>query len=333
MDKVKSMFSMLSEMFPPSASFTEKDVPDVAGKIFLVTGGSSGVGLELCRILYHRGGRVIVAGRSEQAYNDAVTNIKANPARGLKDFPKGSLEFLKLDLSDLTTIKPAAQELLAKVNRLDIAWYNAGVMTPPAGSKTAQGYELQWGTNVVAHFLLNRFLSPLQLKTALSAPKGSVRTIWVSSSAHHFGPAPYGIHFEDINYEHTNKKPRSFTTYGQSKVGDVLCAHEYANLVSDKGIVSLSLNPGNLKSNLQRHYGFIVRQVMGRMFLYPPRLGGLTELYAGFAPEPAANKGFTYITPWGRIGILNKDVKIGLERYDTGKKLWAILEKETDKYM
>jgi retinol dehydrogenase-12 len=67
-----------------------------------------------------------------------VTNIKENPAKDLKDFPKGSLEFLKLDLNDLTTIKPAAQELLAKVNRLDIASYNAGVMTPPVGSKTAQ---------------------------------------------------------------------------------------------------------------------------------------------------------------------------------------------------
>ncbi|KAK9339546.1 hypothetical protein V1521DRAFT_427139 [Lipomyces starkeyi] len=309
MDKVRWFFSMFSEMFPPSATFTEKDVPDVAGKVFLVTGGSSGVGLELCRILYHRGGRVIVAGRSEQAYNDA------------------------LDLNDLTTIKPAAQELLAKVNRLDIAWYNAGVMTPPVGSKTAQGYELQWGTNVVAHFLLNRFLSPLQLKTAQSAPKGSVRTIWVSSSAHHFGPGPYGINFDDINYEHADKKPRPFTTYSQSKVGDILCAYEYANLVSDKGILSLSLNPGNLKSNITRNSGFIARQVIGRMFLYPPRQGGLTELYSGFAPEPAENKGFTYVIPWGRIGTPNKDVKIGLEQYDTGKKLWAILEKETDKYM
>ncbi|KAK9484057.1 hypothetical protein V1527DRAFT_484308 [Lipomyces starkeyi] len=333
MDKVRWFFSFLPEMFPPSATFTEKDVPDVAGKVFLVTGGSSGLGLELCRILYHRGGQVIVAGRSEQAYNDAVTNIKANPPKDLKDFPKGSLEFLKLDLNDLTTIKPAAQELLAKVNRLDIAWYNAGVMTPPVGSKTAQGYELQWGTNVVAHFLLNRFLSPLQLKTAESAPKGSVRTIWVASSAHHFGPGPYGINFDDINYEHADKKPSPFTTYSQSKVGAILCAYEYASLVSDKGIVSLSLNPGNLKSNITRNSGFILRQVIGRMLLYPPRLGGLTELYAGFAPEPAANKGCTYVIPWGRIGTLYKDVKIGLEQHDTGKKLWAILENETDKYM
>ncbi|KAK9481558.1 hypothetical protein V1527DRAFT_486490 [Lipomyces starkeyi] len=306
MDKVRWLFRLLSEMFRPSATFTEKDVPDVTGKVFLVTGGSSGVGLELCRILYHRGGRVIVAGRSEQAYNDAVTNIKANPAKDLKDFPKGSLEFLKLDLSNLTTIKPAAQELLAKVNRLDIAWFNAGVMKPPAGTKTAQQYELQWGTNVVAHFLLNRFLSPLQLKTAQSALSGL-------SGFHR----PYGMNFDDINYEHSNKKPCSFTTYGQSKVGDVF--------VCVRGILSLSLNPGNLKSNLQ--------QVIGRMLLYPPRLGGLTELYAGFAPEPAPNKGFTYIIPWGRIGVLNKYVKIGLEQYDSGKKLWAILESETDKYM
>ncbi|KAK9352755.1 hypothetical protein V1523DRAFT_450775 [Lipomyces doorenjongii] len=173
--------------------------------------------------------------------------------------------------------------LTAVINRLDIARYNADVMTPPVGSKTAQRRRCQKPLSG-----LSGFYRPL-----ITLAQGLMESI---STA--------------VN---TRTKTRPFTTYGQSKLGDVLCASEYANLVSDKGILSLSLNPGNLKSNLQRHYGFIVRQVMGRTFLYPPRLGGLTELYAGFAPEPAANKGFTYIIPWGRIGILNKGGKIGLE--------------------
>ncbi|KAK9235058.1 hypothetical protein V1525DRAFT_365726 [Lipomyces kononenkoae] len=333
MERIRELFRLLSESFPPSPKFTETDVPDLSQKVLLVTGGSSGIGLELSRVLYHRGGRVIIAGRSEKSYNEAVSDIKANPPKGLNKFSKGSMEFLKIDLSDLTTIKPAAQDLLARVDRLDIAWYNAGVMIPPVGSKTKQGYELQWGTNVVAHFLLNRFLSPLQIKTAESAPTGTVRTIWVSSSAHHMGPKPYGINFDDINYEKTAQKPKPFLTYGQSKVGDVLLAYEYANIVSDKGIVSLSLNPGNLRSNLQRYIGNFVRAIISRLLLYPPRFGGLTELYAGFSPEPAATKGFAYVVPWGRIGILNKNVQTGLEKHDTAKKLWALLEKETDKYM
>ncbi|KAK9323809.1 hypothetical protein V1517DRAFT_87373 [Lipomyces orientalis] len=331
MDRIKLMISMRSEIRPPSAAFTEKDMPDLTGKVFLVTGGSSGVGLELCRILYHRGGRVIVGGRSEKAFQSAADNIKANPASDLGNCPKGSLEFLYIDLSDLMTVKPAAQELLSKINRLDVVWYNAGVMIPPVGSKTKQGYELQWGTNVVSHFLLNRFLSPLQTKTAESAPANSVRTIWISSSAHHFAPDPYGINFGDINYEHSKKKPDPWMTYGQSKVGDVLCAFEYAQQVSAKGIVSLSLNPGNLKTNLQRHAGSIMR--LFSFMLFPARLGALTELYAGFAPELTVKKGFVYIIPWGRIGPLNKRVRLGLEEYGTSKKLWAILVKETEKYM
>ncbi|KAK9365523.1 hypothetical protein V1509DRAFT_632899 [Lipomyces kononenkoae] len=333
MERIRSARRMFSESFPPSPKFTENDVPNLTQKVFLVTGGSSGIGLELSRVLYHHGARVIIAGRSEKSYNEAVSEIKANPAKGRNNFPKGSMEFLKIDLSDLTTVKPAAQELLSRIDRLDIAWYNAGVMIPPVGSKTTQGYELQWGTNVVAHFLLNRFLSPLQLRTAESAPAGSVRTIWVSSSAHHFGPEPYGVNFDDINYDRAAKKPAPFLTYGQSKVGDVLLAYEYANMVSDKGVVSLSLNPGNLRSNLQRHIGNIARRILGFLLLYPPRLGGLTELYAGFAPEPAAKKGFSFVIPWGRIGVLNKNVQIGIEQHGTAKKLWSILEKETDKYM
>ncbi|KAK9357108.1 hypothetical protein V1504DRAFT_399166, partial [Lipomyces starkeyi] len=295
--------------------------------------GSSGVGLELCRILYHRGGRVIVGGRSEKSFLSAAENIKANPATGLGNCPKGSLDFLYIDLSDLTTVKPAAQELLSKINRLDVVWYNAGVMFPPVGSKTKQGYELQWGTNVVAHFLLNRFLSPLQIKTAESAPASSVRTIWISSSAHHLGPDLYGINFSDINHENSKKKPDPWLIYGQSKAGDLLCAVEYAKQVSDKGIVSLSLNPGNLKTNLQRNAGSIMRHTLLPLMLFPARLGALTELYAGFAPELTTKIGFVYIIPWGRIGPLNKRVRLGLEEYCTSKKLWAILEKETKKYM
>ncbi|KAK9322289.1 hypothetical protein V1517DRAFT_291846 [Lipomyces orientalis] len=332
MDKIKFFVNLWPEIRPPMAVFTEKDVPDLAGKVFFVTGGSSGVGLELCRVLYHVGGRVIVGGRSEKDYLNAVENIKAHPGMDLRTCPKGSLEFLYLDLSDLTTIKPAAQELLSKVDRLDVVWYNAGVMVPPVGSKTKQGYELQWGTNVVAHFLLNRLISPLQIKTAQSSPASSVRTIWVSSSAHHLSPDPHGINFADINYERSKERPDQMTIYGQSKAGSVICAYEYARQISDKGIVSLALNPGGLKTNLQRNIGFLARHAMG-LLLYPARMGSLTELYAGFAPELTAKKGFLYIIPWGRIGPFNKKVQRGLEQNNTSKKLWGILDEETKKYM
>ena len=95
---------------------------------------------------------------------------------------KGSLLFLHLDLDDLTTIQSSAKTFLGDNDRLDVLWNNAGVMVPPQGSKTKQGYELQLGTNNVGPFLFTKLLHPVLTKTAGTAPKNSVRVVWVSSN-------------------------------------------------------------------------------------------------------------------------------------------------------
>lgn len=96
---------------------------------------------------------------------------------------KGSLNFLHLDLDDLETVKASAEAFLRDNDRLDILWNNAGVMIPPQGSKTKQGYELQLGTNNVGPFLFTRFLHPILAKTAKTAPVDSVRVVWIASNA------------------------------------------------------------------------------------------------------------------------------------------------------
>lgn len=121
-----------------------------------MTGASSGVGQQLAGILYQNNGKVYVAARSAKKASKAINDIK-------RRFPnsRGQIIFLSLDLGDLTTIEQSAQEFLHQEERLDVLWLNAGVMTPPRGSKTAQGYELQLGTNNIAHFLLTRLLHPV----------------------------------------------------------------------------------------------------------------------------------------------------------------------------
>ncbi|KAK9447715.1 uncharacterized protein V1518DRAFT_438705 [Limtongia smithiae] len=326
-------FSRFKELFPPQETFIETSVADQSGKVFLVTGGSSGIGLELSRILFYRGGRVIVAGRSKKAYEEAVEYITSTPVRGFETSKlRGALEFLYIDLGDLTSIKPAADELLSTVPRLDVAWYNAGVMMPPYGSKTKQGFELQWGTNVLGHFLLNKYISSLQIATAATAPKGSVRTIWVSSIAHHVGPEPAGINFSDINYEN-DPHAGKWTIYGQSKTGDIALAYEYAQQVADKGVASWTLHPGNLRSNLTRHLDWFSRQFTYLMFA-PTRYGALTELYAGLSPEPVmTGLSFKYIAPWGRIGALNDSVDNALKHENMGKDVWDLCEKQVAPYI
>lgn len=117
----------------PQPALTEKNLEDQSGKVFIVTGGYTGVGYKLTGILYEKHATVYVAGRSEEKGTKAIDALK-------NEFPKskGRLVFLKVDLADLTTIKGAAEEFMAKEDRLDVLTNNAGVMDPPVGSKTAQ---------------------------------------------------------------------------------------------------------------------------------------------------------------------------------------------------
>ena len=233
-----SLRQSLSELRPPSPKYTETDVPNLFNKVYLITGGTSGIGLALAKILYSKDARVYITSRTRASAENAINEIK-------KDIPgsHGQIASLRLDLTDLFTIAPAVKDFLAKESRLHSVWYNAGVMNTPAGSRTRQGYELQWGTNVVAHFVLNKLLMPILLSTAQVAQKGSVRTVWVSSDGHvHFSPKPDGIDWTDI----TMKKPdgwkggmSAMKYYGQSKAGDMILSKEAATRYGERGIVSV----------------------------------------------------------------------------------------------
>lgn len=144
--------------------------------------------------------------------------------------------FLHLDLDDLTTIKSSADDFLSKEDRLDVLWNNAGVMVPPQGSTTKQGYEAQLGTNNVAPFLFTKLLHPILARTAKQAPANSVRVVWVSSSvAEHLSPKG-GIDFDNLDYK-TDKAP--WSKYGVSKAGNVLHAAEFAKRTGAEGIISV----------------------------------------------------------------------------------------------
>lgn len=134
------MPSLLSQVFPPSPKFTDKDLPSLAGKVFLVTGAASGVGLELAKMLYVAGGTIYIGARSSARCEGAITRIQKEveelPTK-TKSTPKGTLEALVIDLADLASVRSAALEFLAKEERLDVLVHNAAVMMAPAGSKDA----------------------------------------------------------------------------------------------------------------------------------------------------------------------------------------------------
>lgn len=216
---------------PVAPPFTEHNLPDQTGKVFLVTGATSGIGKELGRLLYGANARVWIAARSKSKAEQTIAEIQSKAPGS-----KGDLRILIIDFNDLRTIKPAVEDFLAEEDRLDVLFNNAGIMIPPQGTKTVQGYEAQLGVNNVAPFLFIRLLMPLLTQSADSAPPGSVRVVWVSSSAvNAFAPAT-GVEMDNLDYH--NDKGQWFK-YGTSKAGNVFHAAEFARRLSSSGIVNV----------------------------------------------------------------------------------------------
>ena len=128
------MPSLLGAIFPPAPKFTDANLPSLAGKVYIITGAASGIGFELAKILYAGGGVVYVATRSTSRCDGAISKIKAAVGKGKV---VGRLESMMVDLADLSIIKAPVEEFMRKEQRLDVLFHNAGVMTPPAGSKDA----------------------------------------------------------------------------------------------------------------------------------------------------------------------------------------------------
>lgn len=259
-----------------SPTFTDKTLSDQSGKVFIVTGGTSGVGELLVDILYSKNAKVYIAARSADKAEQTIQSIKTK-----RPTSHGELIFLRLDLNDLSTIKASADEFLHKETKLNVLWNNAGVMVPPQGSKTKQGYELQLGTNNLAPFLFTKLLTPVLKETAKTEPKGTVRVVWVASSAAaNFAPKG-GVVMSNLTYKQDQS---AWHKYGVSKAGNILQAAEYARRFGPDNILSVSLDPGNLKTPLYQttpkwQMPFI------NLVLKEPINGAYTEMYAGFSPE------------------------------------------------
>jgi NAD(P)-dependent dehydrogenase (short-subunit alcohol dehydrogenase family) len=296
--------------------------------VFLVTGASSGVGQALAQILYAHDAKVYIAARSTEKANKAIAEIKAQVP-----VSKGELIFLSLDLDDLASVKKTAENFLANETRLDVLWNNAGVMVPPQGSKTKQGYEKQLGTNCVAPFLFTKLLTPLLVNTAKSVAPGSVRVVWVSSSTVTKSP-PGGIDFSNMDY---SNDVGPWIKYGISKAGNYYHATQFAKLHKDDGIISVSLHPGNLKTDLQRNMSRWSMPIVN-MLVYPAIYGAYTELFAGLSPDVTLEKSGAWLQPWGRFSPQRADlVKGSKSRAEGGtgiaEEFWGWSEEQIKEYI
>ncbi|KAJ8591108.1 NAD(P)-binding protein [Rhizopogon salebrosus TDB-379] len=303
---MSNYLSLLGQSFPPKSKFRVDDIPDLTGKVIIVTGGNTGIGKETAKALLAHNAKVYVAARSQEKVEAAIKDLKNSTGK--------EAIFLKLDLGDLKSVKAAAEEYLSKETKLDVLFNNAGVMVPPKDLLTMDGYDLQFGTNVLGHFYFTKLLLPTLLATAKSAPDGKVRVITTSSSAHTLG----GLNFNTFKDCPARKKLSIWELYGQSKTAPLELARRYGS----EGIVSISLNPGNIKTDLQRHVSSFQRGVFN-YFLYDVEYGALTQLYAGTVPEAVELNG-KYLVPWARVGPTRKDA----QDPKIGEALWGWLEEQ-----
>ncbi|KAH7911148.1 hypothetical protein BJ138DRAFT_1151409 [Hygrophoropsis aurantiaca] len=298
------------ELFPPKAQFSANEIPDMSGKVAMVTGANAGIGKETARVLLTKNAKVWIVARDQSKGEAALKELKEKTGK--------DAHLLKLNLANLKSIKEAVTEFQSKETRLDVLFNNAGVAMPPKGWLTDDGYDLQFGTNVLGHFYLTKLLAPLLLSTAKISPDGKARVVNTSSNAHWFT----GLHFDTFKEGPARRKMSGALLYGQSKTGNIVFSAELARRYGDQGLVSTSLNPGGIKSDLQRHNGFIVH-LLANTLLYDVSFGALTQLFAGTMPDGASLNG-KYLVPWARIGEPRADT----QDLQLGRELWTWLEEQ-----
>jgi NAD(P)-dependent dehydrogenase (short-subunit alcohol dehydrogenase family) len=206
---------------------------NLQGKRILVTGVSAGIGVETARSLAAHGASVVGAARDLTKAEAATTQVRKDAAKN-----GGSVELVELDLANLKSVRACADQLIAKGERFDLVIANAGVMATPFGH-TADGFETQFGTNHLGHFVLvNRIVSLM---------RAGSRLINLASSGHRFS----NVDLDDPNFEQTPYEP--FVAYGRSKTANILFAVAFDQRHRERGIRAAAVHPGGIHTELARH--------------------------------------------------------------------------------
>ena len=289
--------------------WTANDIPDQSGKIALITGANSGIGLETVRELARKGAQVILAVRNPKKGEAAVADIKA-------ELPTSNLSVELLDLASLDSVRDFAKRINGSIDRLDLLINNAGIMAPPY-RKTVDGFESQFGTNHLGHFLLTALLFPLLKSTNAS------RIVNVSSGAHRFG----NLDFEDLNWE--KRKYSRWKSYGDTKIANLYFTYELTRRLDNSGlnIMTTAAHPGWTATNLQKG---AVLQMLNKLFSQDAAMGALPTLMA--ATEPSSKPG-EYYGPSGKNERKGHPIRVDSnslsQDQNIAERLWQVSEELT----
>jgi len=288
-------------------------MPDQAGRTVLITGANSGLGLRSAEALANAGARVLLACRNATKAAvalDAVKEVATGPEP----------EVVALDLADLDSVRAAAGDVAARVDRLDVLMNNAGIMAVPYAT-TPQGFESQLGTNHLGHFALTGLLLPLLL--AAPAP----RVITTSSQAHRTGR----MRWHDLQWTRGYERWRA---YGQSKLANLLFVRELDRRARDAGtpLTSAAAHPGWAATHLQSGEGFTKKmsELGNRVFAQSDAQGALPQLYAATMPDVTGDDYFGPDGLFERAGYPKRVGRTGAARSDAdARRLWTVSEELT----
>ncbi|KAJ6605176.1 NAD(P)-binding protein [Mycena vulgaris] len=280
-----------------------KDIPDLRGKVMLVTGGKADIGKETVKALLQHNAKVYLAARGSEDTEEVIDELKRATVR--------TAIFLELDLASLVSVRRAAEEFLSQEKELHVLFNNAGVMWPKLELLTKDGYDLQWGVHIVGTHLFTKLLLPALFAGAESSTNVKARINTTSSSAAYLE--------NDIHWD-------TFLYY-QSKLAQVVWARELAKRYGDNNIISISLNPGNLRNEIQRHQSALTAFFLVRIAVQPRYpYGPLTQLCAGMSPDVLYGENGAFLIPWARNG----PTPLGALKAGAGRKLWEYVEKEVE---
>ena len=286
---------------------------DLTGKSVLITGGTSGLGEESARAMAAKGAQVTITVRNMEKAEQVAARILAET--------ESKIEVEELELASFASIRAFAKRILEREETIDILILNAGVMACPH-SKTADGYELQFGTNHLGHFLL----------TCLIASKISDggRIVSLSSSGHQFSP----VVFEDLQFE--KREYHRWAAYGQSKTANALFAVGLNDRLASRNIEAFSLHPGAILTELGRHLTeedvamYQERVENGTLPIKSIPAGAATQVLAATAPE-LAGRGGSFLADCHICPIDDEADSFTVVRSyavdpDTADRLWRVSE-------
>ena len=293
---------------------------DLSGRTVFITGANSGLGRETARAMASRGAHVIMAGRDQAKLDEAVAAIQA-------EHPKAQLDTITVDLGSLENIRAATSRARQRFQKIDLLINNAGVMATPF-LHTADGFEMQFGTNHLGHFALTGELFPLIERGHLK------RIVNLSSRGHHFAP----VDFEDPHFERRAYDP--WTSYGHSKTANVLFTVGLEARFAVLGIHAYAVHPGGIQTNLGRHMtpemmealmARVTSKDTGFQWKTIPQ-GAATSCWAATAPE-LEGKGGVYCEDCHVAEVDDESSTGGVRSYalnpSFADRLWKLSEELT----